>query len=204
VAERDEIGMAVGGAIDETLARYSYEFAQARRPTRSAMHRAAAELLDDKLAEADVRLTAEERERQLAAIAGVLKAFRDSELMGLTRPRSRLILINERVGVYAQPDYWNGRDRFFEMKSYHARPTPPDVRLQLQLFQCAFPGFRAFLASFDRHGTPVTTSIEEVATITPSETEEVLRLAFGTGLDHGVDKVLEYVDHPTVRYTIPV
>ncbi|MGA8663973.1 MAG: hypothetical protein WB809_02740 [Thermoplasmata archaeon] len=203
VTEKDEIGMAVGRAIDETLSRYSYEFAQARRPTRTAMNRMATEILDRELEDADVQLPADDRSKQLAAISAVLQAFRASEVMGLSRPRSRLILINERVGVYAQPDFWDGHARFYEMKSYHATPTPPDVCLQLQLFQCAFPTFRAFLACFDRHATPVTTTIEELPPIDPVVAQGVLQLAYRTGLEKGVDKVLEYVDSPTVRYVIP-
>jgi hypothetical protein len=202
VTESDKVGMAVGRAIDETLSRYSYEFAQSRRPTRTAMNRMATEVLDRELDETDVELSAEDRDRQLGAISAVLQAFRASEVMGLARPKSRLILLNERVGVYAQPDFWNGRDRFYEMKSYHATPTPPDVCLQLQLFQCAFPNFRAYLACFDRHATPVTTTIEEIPTLEPAVIEGVLKLAYRTGLEKGIDKVLEYMDSPTVRYTV--
>jgi len=203
VTESDEIGMAVGRAIDETLSRFSHEFAQGRRPTMTSMNRLATEVLDRELADADLVLPPNDRQRHLTAVSGVLQAFRRSEVMGLARPRSRLILINERVGVYAQPDYWNGQDRFYEMKSYAAHPVPPDVRLQLQLFQCAFPGFRAFLASFDRHATPVTTSIEVVPPLEPEALAEVLTLAYRTGLEKGIEKVLEYVDNPVVRYTLP-
>jgi hypothetical protein len=203
VTESDEIGKAVGLAIDETLSRASYESRQSRPPGSTAMNRWATEILDRELADADVQLDPAVRDRELAEISGVLQAFRRSEIMGLSRPRSRLILINERVGVYAQPDYWDGRDRFYEMKSYRASPMPPDVRLQVQLFQCAFPGFRAFLACFDRHAAPVTAVIEPIPPLEPSTTEEVLRLAYKTGLEKGTDKVLEYVDSPTVRYTVP-
>jgi hypothetical protein len=203
VTEKDEMGMAVGKAIDETLSRYSHEFGQARRPTVASMQRLATEVLDRELADADLVLAPSDREKQLSAVFGVLQAFRRSEVMGLPRPRTRLILINERVGIYAQPDYWNGRDRFYEMKSYLARPTPPDVELQLRLFQCAFPKFRAYLACFDRHATPVTTVIEEVPLLPSEAAEGVLKLAYRTGLDLGTEKVLEYVDNPVVRYTIP-
>jgi hypothetical protein len=113
VTERDEIGMAVGKAIDDTLSKYSYEFSQGRHPTRTAMNRLAGETLDEELANADLRLTSEARELQMGAIAAVLQAFRKSEVMGMTRPRSRLIVINGRAGVYAQPDYWDGQDRFY-------------------------------------------------------------------------------------------
>ncbi len=202
VTEADELGMAVGKAIDETLSRFSHEFGQGRRPTLASMNRLAAETLDRELADTDLSLTPGDREKQLATVSGVLQAFRRSEVMGLPRPRSRLVLINERVGVYAQPDYWNGRDRFYEMKSYLARPLPPDVRLQLELFQCAFPGFRAFLACFDRHATPVATVIEEMPPLERETADGVLKLAYRTGLEKGVEKVLEYVDNPIVRYAL--
>ncbi|HYA69973.1 MAG TPA: hypothetical protein VEH28_01210 [Thermoplasmata archaeon] len=202
VTEKDEIGMAVGKAIDETLTRYSHEFAHSRRPTATSMQRLATETLDRELADADLSLAPADREHQLAAVFGVLQAFRRSEVMGLPRPRSRLILINERVGVYAQPDYWNGRDRFYEMKSYLARPTPPDVELQIRLFQCGFPKFRAFLACFDRHATPVSTVIEEAPPLEPAVADTVLKLAYRTAFEKGVEKVLEYIDNPIVRYAI--
>jgi len=36
------------------------------------------------------------------------------------------------------------------------------------------------------------------------ETNETLKLAYGTGREKGVEKVLQYIDNPIVRYTIPV
>ncbi len=202
VTERDEIGMAVGKAIDETLSRWSNEVRQSRRPTFTSMQRMAAEILDRELADADVALAADERSRQLTDVSAVLQAFRKSEVMGLSRPKSRLILINEEVGVYAQPDYWNGRDRFYEMKSYYADPVPPDVVLQVQLFQCAFPGFRGYLASFDRHTRPVVPHIDPVPPLDPTTESQTLRRAYRVGRSEGTEKVLEYIDSPVVRYSI--
>jgi hypothetical protein len=202
VTEKDEIGMAVGKAIDSALSRYSHEFAQGRRPGRAAINQFAVSILDEELGDADLSLAVDERARHIAAISGVLQAFRQSEVMGLSRPRSRLILINGEVGIYAQPDYWDGRERFYEMKSYHANPVPPEIRLQVRLFQCAFPGFRAFLAWFDRHAAPVTTTIEEVPLLDPATTEEVLRVAYATAAEKGIEKVLEYVETPLVPYVL--
>lgn len=202
VTEADEIGMAVGKAIDATLSRYSYDFARARRPTRTAMNQMATEILDEELRDADLPLPALERDRHLTAISEVLQAFRRSEVMGLARPKSRMILINQQVGIYAQPDYWDAQGRIYEMKSYHASPIPPDINLQVQLFQCAFPGFRTFLAWFDRHATPVTTTIEEVPALAPAVAEQVLRVAYRTGVANGIEKVLEYIDSPLVPYSL--
>jgi hypothetical protein len=204
VTERDEIAMAVGKAIDGALARFNYEFRQARRPTMGAMNRIGASILDEELADADLTLSAGDRERLGSELAGVIQSFRGSELFGLYRPRSRMILINEEVGVYAQPDYWDGRSRFYEMKSYNALPPRPDVALQLHLFQLAFPGFRAFLACFDRHTRPVVSTLTELPPLDRPTTEATLALAYRAGRSKGQPKVLEYIDTPIIRYAIPI
>jgi len=203
VTEKDEVGMAVGKAIDGALSQYSHEFARGRHPTRAAMQKIAADILDEELRDAGLEIPPEERDAHLLAVSGVLQAFRASEVMGLSRPKSRLILINGQVGVYAQPDYWDGRGRIYEMKSYHAAPIPPDVLLQVRLFQCAFPRHRAYLAWFDRHARPVSTTIQEVPPMAPTEIEATLRIAFATGLSKGTDKVLEYIDSPLIPYALP-
>jgi hypothetical protein len=198
--ERDELGLAVGKAIDSALARFSHEFSRRLRPTVVAMNRFAAEVLDDELAETGVQLAPETRPTVLAQIAGVLKAFRASPAFSLARPRSRLLLIDESVGVYAQPDFWDpGARRFYEMKSYRAVPSRPDVALQLSLFQLAFPGFDAVLLCFDRHATPIETIVAPVAPLEGPEIDRVLDLAFRVGTENGQERVLEYVDNPVIR-----
>ena len=203
VTERDELGIAVGRAIDGALSRFSHEAGQHRRPTVTAAERFATELLDQELEDAQLTLAAADRARILAELFGVLQAFRRSALFGLSRPRSRMILIGDRVGVYAQPDYWDGRSRFYEMKSYRAVPPPPDVALQLRSFQLAFPGLEGVLACFDRHAHPVETTLLPLAPLTEAEAHETLRIAFAAGIEHGKPKVIEYIDSPIVRYALP-
>ena len=200
---RDEVAKAAGNAIDGVLSRAGYEFQERRKATATSMKTLAATILDDELADADVALPVAEREAILVQVSEVLRAFRKSELMGLPRPRTRVILINERVGVYAQPDYWDRKSRFYEMKSYLALPPRPDVALQLKLFQLAFAPLQAFLACFDRHANPVQATIVEIPPLSSAETQEVLGLALRLGLEHGKEKVLEYIEGPTVRYAIP-
>ncbi len=200
--EKDEIGMAVGKAIDGALAQFSYDFSQARRPTTSATNRLAAAILDEELADADLVLPPPEREVLVREVAGVIQAFRRSELFGLLRPRSRMILINEEIGVYAQPDYWDARNRFYELKSYNAVPLRPEVALQLRVFQLAFPGFRAYLACFDRHSNPVKSTVTELSALDSNERDGTLRLAYQAGVGNGKEKVLEYIDSPVVRYSV--
>jgi hypothetical protein len=200
--ERQELGMAVGKAIDSTLSRYSHEFDRGLRPTVAAMTRFASETLDDELRDMDLPLGPLDRDRARQQILAVLQTFRKTEVFGLPRPRTRMVLINERVGVYAQPDYWDRKQRFYEMKSYRAVPPPPEVALQLRLFQLGFVGFDAFLVCVDRHSTPPGVSITAVPPLTSEESTATLREALDFGLRNGREKVLEYIDSQVVRYTV--
>lgn len=194
--------MAVGKAIDSTLSRYSHEFDQGLRPTVGAMTTAAQTTLQEELRDIDLSVSPEELAKANAQIVGVLRMFRKTEVFGLPRPRTRLIVINDRVGVYAQPDYWDRRHRFYEMKSYRAVPPPPDVALQLRFFQLAFQGFDGFLVCVNRHASPPDVLILPVAPLSSHDSDDTLRLALRLGLEHGREKVLEYIDSPAVHYSV--
>jgi hypothetical protein len=202
VTEKDEIGMAVGKAIDSSLSRMSHEARQHRKPSVVSVNRYAQEVLEDELKDADLTIDGPTRADLDAQILGVLHAFRRSDLLGLPRPRTRLILIDERVGVYAQPDYWDGSRRFFEMKSYRAIPPRPDVQLQLEMFQLAFPECTGELVCFERRERPVQVSRWKVPEVELSRRETLLKSALELTLLHGTDKVLEYVDSLAVRYSV--
>jgi hypothetical protein len=201
--EEDEVGKAVGRAIDGTLSHASHEFRQGRRPTATALREYGASRLAEELTEAALEPSPAERAALLEQVNGSIQAFRKTPAFGLSRPKSRLIVINEEVGVYAQPDYWDGSGRFYEMKSYRAIPPPPDVALQVRLFQLAFPRFESVLLCIDRHTTPAETSALIVPPPTPEETLGALRLAYAVGRAHGQPKVLEYVEGPFVHYRLP-
>jgi hypothetical protein len=201
--ERDQVAMAVGKAIDGVLSDLGHQLGQGRRPTQAATGRLAVALLDDALAENAVRLEPVDRAATLAEIEEVVRAYRRSEIAGLARPRTRVFLVGEAVGVYAQPDYWDRRRRFFEMKSYRAIPPPPDVALQLDLFQLAYPGFEAVLVCLDRHRRPVEVTSAVLPALTPARSAAALRLAYDVGSAFGEEKVLEYVEGPVVRYALP-
>ena len=200
--ERERIAMAIGKALDAALAQFGHELRQGRRPTQAAIAREAHAALDEGLAEAAAEIPAGEHASVERSIQEFLRAYRQCELAGLARPRTRVLLIAGEVGVYAQPDFWDGRRRFFEMKSYRAIPPPPDVALQVRFFQLAFPGFEATLFCLDRHTSPVQASSLVLPPPTAAETRDALRLAFEVGRELGQDKVLEYVEGPFVRYDL--
>ncbi|MFY9716939.1 MAG: hypothetical protein WAK40_03265 [Thermoplasmata archaeon] len=199
----EEIAKAIGRAIDGALSQIGHQARVGRRPTVSAMRASAEMLLDEEIEVAGEALTPELRSKTIAEIQGVLQAYRSSPIFGLPRPKSRLIVIGNEVGIYAQPDYWDGAHRFFEMKSYLAIPPPPDVALQLKLFQLAFPGLESILICLDRHAVPVTSHLLTVPPPTTDETAATLRRAYDLGREHGEPKVLEYLEGPFVPYPIP-
>jgi hypothetical protein len=200
--ERQEFGMAVGKAIDATLSRYSHEFDRRMQPTVAAMNRFAAAMLDEELKNIDLPVDPKARNQAHTQIAAVLQAFRKTEVFGLPRPKTRMILIDEQVGVYTQPDYWDRKARFYEMKSYRAIPPPPDVALQLRLFQLGFAGLAAFLVCVNRHASPPDVAIVEIPPLEPVASRDTLGQAYRLGLERGKEKVLEYIDSPVVRYSL--
>jgi len=201
--EGEEVAKAVGRAIDTALSDAGHRVRQGRRPTASAMRSFAEAVLDEEIDTAGAELATADRAAILDQIDGVLRAYRASEIFGLARPKTRVILIGGEVGVYAQPDYWDGSRRFFEMKSYLAIPPPPDVALQLRLFQLAFPQLESTLICIDRHSVPVTTRSLVVPPPTPEDAARALRRALEVGREHGAPKVLEYVEGPFVTYPSP-
>ena len=201
--EKDLVAMAIGAAIDGTLAQFGHEYRGGRRPTATSLRARGAELLDERLEESAVSLPATERERLLGQLADVIQAYRKSEILGLARPRTHVLVLNGEVGVYAQPDYWDGRTRFYEMKSYPAIPPPPDVALQLRMFQLAFPTYEAVLICINRHVTPAATTRAVIPRPTPEEADEALRRAYALGREFGQPKVLEYMQGPFVHYDLP-
>ncbi|MCI4320141.1 MAG: hypothetical protein L3K23_08445 [Thermoplasmata archaeon] len=202
VSVQDEVGMAVGSAIDGALSAMSYEARTGRRPSIANVERRGQEILEEHLRDAELLLEPAARAEIDASIRGVIVAFRQSDLLGRARPKSRLILIDEKAGVYAQPDYWDGGRRFYEMKSYRAVPPRPDVLLQLELFQLAFPECQGELVCFDRHARPVEVTRWPVPPVPEARRQELLTRCRDLTLQHGEPKVLEYVDNPAVRYAV--
>lgn len=201
--EKDLVAIAVGRAVDQTLSECSHQIRQGRKPTLTALGAFAQGRLEDALEELAVELSEADTLRTLASIERVVQAFRRSPLAGLPRPRSRIVLLNDDAAYYAQPDYWDGKSRFFEMKSYRAIPPPPDVQLQVRLFQLAFPNLEAHLVCIDRHSEPVQTTEALIPAPSASEVDETLRRAYAVAQEHGQEKVLEYIDLPRVHYRVP-
>lgn len=201
--ERESVAMAAGKAVDGTLAHVGHQMRLGRRPSTGAVQSTAASILADALEESAVDVPSAERERIVAQVVRVYHAYRKSPIAGLPRPKTRVVLVGEETGIYAQPDFWDGRTRFYELKSYAADPRAPEIALQLRLFQLAFPTLEAVLVCLNRHTDPVETSSVRVPSPSSEDALAALRLARRCALEHGQAKVLEYVEGPFVRYPAP-
>ena len=201
--EKDELAMAAGRAVDAALSRMGYDALNRRKTSATTIRELAAAEFDDRLAEAGLTAPEAEREKVLGQVREVASAYRTSPIYGLPRPKSRIVLIGDRVGIYAQPDFWDGRARFYEMKSYRAIPPPPDIALQIRLFQLAFPNLESVLICFDRHAHPVQVTSATVPPAAAEERDAALRLAYDAALELGTDKVREYVEGTLVPYALP-
>lgn len=203
VTEIDARAMIAGKVIDTTLARCSHEARIGRRPTATALLASASELYEEEVEVAGLDPDPVDRQRTLDQVQAVLKAFRASPLFGLARPRTRWVLVNGEVGLYAQPDYWDGRSTIYEMKSYRPVPVPPDVACQLRCFQLAYPGFSTVLVGLERRKFPVETSIVPVEPSNEPERGEILRAILRIGRVSGLPKVAAYLGPPAASYQVP-
>ncbi len=82
-----------------------------------------------------------------------IHAFKTSDIYKnrFMKDRTRLIIINGDVGIYAQPDFVNYDDKiFYEMKSFSVRPVPLYVIKQVRIFQLAYPDFESYLIGIPR------------------------------------------------------
>jgi hypothetical protein len=197
--ERDDVGRAEGKAIDAALNRFSYDAGRGGRPSVSSVVASAETIFREELRDAQLSLDPAAAESFRSRVRDLARLFRQSELAGQARPRTRLLVIDGDAGIYAQPDFWDGRARIFELKSYRAIPPPPDVTLQLELFQLAFPGFEERLVCLDRHATPPSIHAVTVGPIAGPRRLEVLTIARDVARAHGTEKVLRFVDSPIVR-----
>ncbi len=201
--EEDLWGRAAGLAVDSAMSDFAHGVRQGRRPSVARTVEVAMARFDDAVAEAGAEPDATRRAAALEQAEAVLRAYRNSPIVGLPRPRSRLVVVGGEVGMYAQPDFWDGRSRFFEVKSYRATPDRPELALQLRLFQLAFPGFEATLVAFDRFARPVAVLTSSVPPLREDDREPALRRVLDCGRRLGEPKVAHYLTADRIDYPAP-
>jgi hypothetical protein len=100
----------------------------------------------------------------------------------LLRPKTRVVVINDTIGVYMQPDFYDPcTDVFYEVKSY---PLKKDEYMfkrlcyQVKLYQLAYPKSKAVAVGFcngNGNGNGYGYELLELPSLTPREKLQLLQ-----------------------------
>ncbi|KJE48957.1 MULTISPECIES: hypothetical protein [Acidiplasma] len=151
----DKLPMVIGKCLDDTVSKMVYfknRHIINRDITIKAL-RSYTALLKDELHKNCISLENSDLRYYYAMGWKFINAFKKSVIYenSLLRDRTRIIIINDEAGIYAQPDFVDYENKtIYEMKSFSLKPLPEYVRLQARVFQLAYPDFKTVLIAFPR------------------------------------------------------
>jgi hypothetical protein len=100
----------------------------------------------------------------------------------LLRPKTRVVVINNAIGVYMQPDFYDPlNDVFYEVKSYPLRKDEYMFKrlcYQVKLYQLAYPKSKAVAVGFcngNGNGNGYGYELLELPSLTPRERLQLLQ-----------------------------
>ena len=99
-------------------------------------------------------ITQEQLQQILQQASMMLLAYKQTPIYrnSLLRPKTRVVVINDAVGVYMQPDFYDPlNDVFYEVKSYPLRKDEYMFKrlcYQIKLYQLAYPKSKAVAVGF--------------------------------------------------------
>lgn len=152
----DKRGMVLGKCLDETVSKmnyYNYKY-QINRDISLKALKSYTVFLKSEFEKHDIVIDKSEMRTYYAMGWKFINAFKKSVLYEnmLLRDRTRIVTINDDVGIYAQPDFVDYADNvIYEMKSFSLKPLPEYVRKQVRIFQLAYPNFNTVIIGFPRN-----------------------------------------------------
>jgi hypothetical protein len=99
-------------------------------------------------------ITQEQLQQILQQASLMLLAYKQTPIYcnSLLRPKTRIVVINNEIGVYMQPDFYDPcTDTFYEVKSYPLRKDEYMFKrlcYQVKLYQLAYPKSKAVAVGF--------------------------------------------------------
>jgi len=99
-------------------------------------------------------ITQEQLQQILQQASMMLLAYKQTPIYrnSLLRPKTRVVVINDTIGVYMQPDFYDPcTDTFYEVKSYPLRKDEYMFKrlcYQVKLYQLAYPKSKAVAVGF--------------------------------------------------------
>ncbi len=114
----------------------------------------------------------------------ILEAFQRTPAFGLLRPKTRLVVIDESIGMYVQPDFYDGYS-IYEVKSFNPTKTRY-AYYQVRLFQLGgYPDSEAVLVGFD--GNTLDPIIIRINRISEEDRHRIIMDVAKFGSSNGVE-----------------
>ncbi|MGC8596636.1 MAG: hypothetical protein ACP5NY_01820 [Thermocladium sp.] len=184
-----------GSIFDKATVKMNYYYKRGVNDFLEAALKYISSTLDDEAAMLGIQLMQNQRNNILSRGRAMLDAFKSTPAFGLLRPKTRLIVIDDLVGIYVQPDFYDG-ENIYEVKTFDPRGVNY-VKYQVRLFQLGYPGSKAILVGFDKAtNKPIILTIDP---INDMDKNEILRHALSYGLINGIDE--EPRNHIIVKYS---
>jgi hypothetical protein len=129
-------------------------------------------------------ITQEQLQQILQQASMMLLAYKQTPIykQSLLRPKTRVVVINNAIGVYMQPDFYDPcSDTFYEVKSYPLRKDEYMFKrlcYQVKLYQLAYPKSKAVAVGFcNGNGSNNGYDYEllELPSLTPREKLQLLQ-----------------------------
>jgi hypothetical protein len=125
-------------------------------------------------------ITQEQLQQILQQASMMFLAYKKTPIYrnSLLRPKTRVVVINDTIGVYMQPDFYDPlNDVFYEVKSYPLRKDEYMFKrlcYQVKLYQLAYPKSKAVAVGFC-NGNGYGYELLELPSLTPREKLQLLQ-----------------------------
>jgi hypothetical protein len=130
-------------------------------------------------------ITQEQLQQILQQASMMFIAYKQTPIYrnSLLRPKTRVVVINDTIGVYMQPDFYDPcTDTFYEVKSYPLRKDEYMFKrlcYQVKLYQLAYPKSKAVAVGFcngnNGNGNGYGYELLELPSLTPREKLQLLQ-----------------------------
>jgi hypothetical protein len=182
IQEDNPIGIAFGYAFDRSLLECNYHGLS----VASTLQYFKGEFIRMLNGHSSSSITQEQLQQILQQASMMFLAYKQTPIYkhSLLRPKTRVIVINDAVGVYMQPDFYDlCTDTFYEVKSYPLRKDEYMFKrlcYQIKLYQLAYPKSKAVAVGFGNGGNCSNDSYNgyellELPSLTPREKLQLLK-----------------------------
>jgi hypothetical protein len=189
-----QLDILFGSVFDKAMVKMNYYYKRGVDDFLEAALKYMSLILDHEAAILGIKLMPDQRDNILSRGKAMLDAFKSTPAFGLLRPKTRLVVIDDLVGVYVQPDFYDG-ETIYEVKTFDPRGVNY-VKYQVKLFQLGYPGSKAILIGFDKAtNKPIILTIDPINDV---DKNELMKQALAFGLINGAEE--EPSTTITIRY----